>query len=301
MSVCLRRSGALFLHIPKTGGSWVEYALGQIGIETDLAQTIAGVTFRHSLLSMITRNYPFVFTFVRHPLSWYESWWKFQAGIWKIFEPGVWHPQRVLEPCRSDDFNEFVRLVIENEPGYVSRMYEWFIGPPGHQFVQFVGRQENLVEDLIEVLSCLGYPIDPQAIRRLARANESEKRFGEPVWDPGLRREVLGLETSAIRRFYADRPEPCSRTLPEVPDPLEKAATEPERGPQVEGILPSETLDPAEPPLRNVVVHSGHIEAVEGPSGECRHEPHRPHADIAPAGRSGAGIARRIGLTLLGW
>ena len=227
MSVSLRHSGALFLHIPKTGGSWVEHTLGQIGIEIDPAETIPGVTYRHSLLPMIRREHPLAFTFVRHPLSWYESWWKFQAGIWTVFEPGVWHPQRVLERCQSDDFNEFIRLAIEHEPSYVSRMYEWFIGPPGHDFVQFVGRQENLAEDLIAVLMTLGYEVDAPAIRRIARANESQKRYGEPVWDPDLRRKVLELEASAIRRFYADPPKPRPRAIPDGLGLVESAAPPP--------------------------------------------------------------------------
>ncbi len=225
MSVCLRQSGALFLHIPKTGGSWVEFALGQAGLEIEQAQTMEGVSWRHSLVSMNVREYPFVFSFVRHPLSWYESWWKFQAGIWKVYEPGCWHPQRILERCESDDFCEFIRLVIRHEPGYVSRMYEWYIGPPGHDHLQFVGRQENLVEDLIEVLTMLGCEFDAEAIRHAPRANESEKRFGEPVWDPALRAAILELEAPAIRRFYADRPEPRGRIMSPQVGLLEKMAS----------------------------------------------------------------------------
>ena len=110
-------SGALFLHIPKTGGTWVEHTLGQIGIEIDQAETIEGVTYRHAPLPMIRKEFRFTFTFVRHPLSWYESWWKFQAGLWRVFEPEVWHPQSVLERCESDDFKEFIRLWSRPEPG----------------------------------------------------------------------------------------------------------------------------------------------------------------------------------------
>ncbi len=112
MSARLLPSNALFLHIPKTGGSWVEQALREIGVQIEQPATIPGVTFRHSLLSMFQERYPYVFTFVRHPLGWYESWWKYQSGAWIVWEPGVWHPQRSLEKCRSGDFSDLIRFCI---------------------------------------------------------------------------------------------------------------------------------------------------------------------------------------------
>ena len=202
MSVSLTPSNALFLHIPKTGGTWVEFALPHIGIPTEQAAIIEGVTYRHSLLPMLRDSHPFVFTFVRHPLSWYESWWKFQAGRWIAHEPGVWHPQRCLEKCRSDDFSEFIRLCIEHEPGYVSRMYEWYIGPVGYEYVEFIGRYENLVEDLADVLTAIGYTVDREALHQFGPVNVSPKACGEPVWNPALRRRILELEAPAIRRFF---------------------------------------------------------------------------------------------------
>jgi len=204
MSVQLVGSNALFLHIPKTGGSWVEEALIRSGVQTEAPPTIQGVTYRHCLLPMFEKRYPFEFTFVRHPLSWYESWWKFLAGTWTICEPGVWHPQRTLERCSTDSFSEFIRLCIEHEPGYVSRMYEWYIGPVGFEFVNYVGRFESLADDLVHVLRLLGETFSLDLVRGLDPLNVSRKLCGEPVWDPDLKRQMLAVEAPAIRRFYPE-------------------------------------------------------------------------------------------------
>jgi len=182
----------------------------------------------------------------------------------------------------------------------VSRMYEWFIGPPGHDHVQFVGRQENLIEDLIDVLTILGYEIDVRAIHGIARANESQKRRGEPVWDPDLRRKVMELEAPAIRRFYTDGPEPRSRAVARALSPAEKAASPtPFRSPR-DGSISSRTPLPTEQELRIAVSHPGASGPVEESTREDRLKPHRHVAADDRMGWRRADIVRRIGQCLRG-
>jgi hypothetical protein len=205
MSVHLIEADALFHHIPKVGGVWIEEALPASGVRTEYAKAISTVTWRHPLLVHLTRSFRFVFTFVRHPLGWYESWWKSQASLWIKYEPGVWHPQRELECCESDDFSEFVRRCIEREPAYVTRMYEWYIGPPGFETVDFIGRYENLIDDLVQVLKMLSCEFDESVLRQHPPANISLGAAGEPIWDPELRERILALEAPTLRRFYGDQ------------------------------------------------------------------------------------------------
>ena len=204
MSLRLIKSKSLFLHIPKTGGTWVEETLKASGVKAEYAKAVDGVTWRHSLVSQYTENYDFIFAFVRHPLSWYESWWKMQTSLnWTEWEPEVWHPQRVLGKCASNNFSEFIELCIEREPAYLSRMYEWYLGPPGYEFVNFVARYEHLADDLVRILRFLSEEFEEERLRSFPQANVSLSPYGEPVWDEELKTRLLGLEAPAIRRFYA--------------------------------------------------------------------------------------------------
>jgi Sulfotransferase family len=206
MSLHLTQSNSLFLHIPKTGGTWIEEALKAAGVAATYSQSFnQDVTWRHHLLGQQTGKYDFIFAFVRHPISWYESWWKFQTALrWVEFEPGVWHPQRTLEQCASDNFTEFIQLCLEREPAYVSRMYEWYIGPPGYEFTNFVGRCEHLADDLVRVLRQVGEKFDEDILRSVVPANVSPVLYGKPVWHEALKGRMTLLEKPAIRRFYQD-------------------------------------------------------------------------------------------------
>ncbi len=241
------RSGAVFLHVPKTGGSWVTRVLEEQGLvvrrfehihagawqvarflqparalRNDMRAHVAAsmpISWRRRLRRALRLRgrggsvvaapspedvprppgKPFAFCFVRHPLNWYESYWKYQVKTgWIEYgtpgDPFDWHPWAVLRGIRSDDFNTFVHELVEREPGYVSRMYGWYVDG----FVDFVGRQERLAEDLVEALRLAGEAFDDEAIRRAPRVNVSSAPL---QWDPALRREVLRLEYAAIRRF----------------------------------------------------------------------------------------------------
>jgi hypothetical protein len=79
-----------------------------------------------------------------------------------------------------------------------------------------VGRYEDLVDDLIHVLTVLDQTFEVDILHKLDPVNVSRKSCGEPVWDPELKLQMLALEAPAIRRFYPERIDP-SRTLREYP------------------------------------------------------------------------------------
>jgi hypothetical protein len=62
-------------------------------------------------------------------------------------------------------------------------------------------------------------------MRRQPPVNVSERKCGEPVWDPRLKRRLLELEEPAIRRFYGSQPDSvsCVRRDRTLADPFKSA------------------------------------------------------------------------------
>ena len=243
----LLKNGAVFLHIPKTGGSWVTKVLQNHGLiykyfehihapagpvlrslqplslladqirvqispyipiswkqktlKTLHIETRGGT--RHKKTNVIKRRKkPFLFCFVRHPLRWYESFWKYQIKMgWPKYgdpkDPFHWHPCSLLNEIEDHDFNRFMEKVIYKQPGFVTRMYGWYIDG----YTDFVGKQENLRDDLIKALKMTGISLDREQVIQ-SRVNESPKY--DIKWSRDIMLEVTRLEYPAIKRFGYD-------------------------------------------------------------------------------------------------
>ena len=216
MSRYLPDSRSLFLHIPKTGGKSVENLLSQCGIASKYATIRQNYWGPSRWRVSRTHCYPWmyrndetqpierIFAFVRHPIAWYESRWRY---MWD--SPG--HRKRGRVPCWEvaalfdEDFNVWMERVLVHQPAYVTRLYERYLGPIGGEVVHYVGRTENLIADAVTILRLIGYtvPLDIAAERR----NASTKR--EIVWSMELKSKILAVERATMDRFY-----PFSETWP---------------------------------------------------------------------------------------
>ena len=178
-----------FIHVPKTGGTWAVEAMRRVGIEV----TVLGEgRDRHVPYGDVTGA--FRFGFVREPATWYRSNWvhKKRRGDY----PEVMYPADEILRA-SKDFAGYVEVVTAEVPGYLSQQYEWFLGPPGA--IEYIGRQENLVEDLITALELAGVDFDPAALRAVPPVNEGTE--DKPEITPELRELIAASEQRAIKRF----------------------------------------------------------------------------------------------------
>src|SRR3954452_19767180 len=104
MALYLPDYNALFVHCPKTGGSFVVKTL-----KNTLKLNVRHVGYKHSHKDLVGtlrfRKHPYTFTLVRHPVSWYGSYWQMTVSrprngqLWYYWGPGtLWHPHWEIGP-----------------------------------------------------------------------------------------------------------------------------------------------------------------------------------------------------------
>lgn len=205
---------AVFVHIPKTGGHFVERSVKLLTGKSNGPSGEKGCEQRHLLPIQMTARHEFRFSFVRHPLAWYASWYKYQMAMkrrrnlrrWKRWGDNCWHPMQGLDDCwpRDGEFETFIKLAAKRAPSFLTRLTEWYLGPPGWQTVDFVGQAETLLEDMLTVFDRLGMQADRERLRAIGRPNASDWR--EPVWTPFLEEIILGGEREYLGRYYKHDP-----------------------------------------------------------------------------------------------
>jgi hypothetical protein len=136
----------------------------------------------------------FRFAFVRHPVEFYRSYWRFKMGA-------GWDPANPLDmDCAATDFPAFVRNVLRLYPGMCGRLYQDYVGPPGGE-IEFIGRHERLADDLILALRLIGERVDEAAIRACPPRNVSDRARFPAEYSRDLEEAVRRAEAPALERF----------------------------------------------------------------------------------------------------
>ncbi len=204
---------AVFLHIPRTGGTWIRDALGVLGVHAGpYSLTEQNLPKNHCYLGHYFRapyskkDTNFIIAIVRHPIAYYESVWKWitysrgrMRGRWS------WHPYMTASRLYSTDFNVWVEIMLREEPAWYTRMVELFVGPAGGEFCDYIGRTETLENDFHAILLHLGYHKEVedgwQSVKSMGRRNNYNHSI---VWNPDLKEKILISERLVIDRFYSE-------------------------------------------------------------------------------------------------
>lgn len=209
------KNGAVFLHVPKTGGTWVASVLKDLGlikkrISVKHATFLCGKRELYKFaVGEISKDKkiqppPFSFCFVRNPIDWYESWHRYVTDpirkgrtFGSDIDIRYWHPTAILNNLVDEDFNTFVENVNKKRPGYVTELYGWFTL---HK-VNFIGKQENLVNDFIKLLKIMNINFDEEFVRQYPRQNQSVPPQNGLIWDRETLIKTAIYEYSAFVRY----------------------------------------------------------------------------------------------------
>jgi len=186
---------SLMIHIPKTGGSWCFCAMKAAGInitEPFLKNAKTVVESRHcgihSVLKLVQDK--LTFSFIRHPFTWVRSQWCYSCDreaykTWKSTDK-FW-----VARCWSADFKTFIHNVLEQYStaptigmlgriGFHKRPAKGW--QPDEHTVKFIGRTENLREDLCKALTMAGEEFDQKVIYEMpaVRASKTQPNHSIP-------------------------------------------------------------------------------------------------------------------------
>lgn len=207
MAVLLNHS--IFLHVPKTGGTWVRYALDRSGIALgeSLQLDTSGkhrtrVWSVHSPLKALPKALvrdKYIFAFVRHPLSWFQSMWAFrmQTGWQNLGCSNEYM-------CKSNNFNEYVRKSLLYMPRRCTRIFTDILTTDTDVRVHYVGKYESLLPDLFHALDSAGETYNPFVISTLEKRNAAASLSmwqQQCVYEEDVLNALLKDECDIIGRF----------------------------------------------------------------------------------------------------
>lgn len=202
----LSLSNVNFIHIPKTGGSWVIKALKNYAQDaiTELDNK------PHPRCTDFKNDKPF-FAFIRNPWDWYVSSYYYNKNLYEKRIGGFvgseenWHPeQKIMEQAVKGSFSEYLRIANEKEdekPRTLSGCLKIFCDKPNVKFFKY----ETLSDSLIEALDFFNEDIDifwKEKIKTFRKINVTTNRpkYTE-VYSLEDRRYVEKIDQDIIREW----------------------------------------------------------------------------------------------------
>ena len=177
-----------FLHIPKTGGTWIFGSLWKMDLVDKSFSHITAPELR------LLTDKP-IFTFVRNPLTWYQS-------RWAAHKPRTKSRNSLVDfktKGEKNNFNVWLRRVTSQSPNHVTRMYKNYLGGGFNKgVVKFIGKTESLEKDFRRFLFKLGEKYNPEMVLPAAvnRGIVLDRRYTEKML---LR--VIDLEIETLEYF----------------------------------------------------------------------------------------------------
>jgi len=143
------------------------------------------------------------FCVVRNPISWYESWYKYQCHRdWRQWgmagNLSRWHVMAGLNMNKPLNFNDFMERVNQQIPGFVTQLFSRYV--LGAQ--SYVLKIETIRVNLVQMCRESGLVLDDQEVLRSPKLGVSPET--EVWWDPFVKRVTVESELAAFRAYGYD-------------------------------------------------------------------------------------------------
>ena len=162
MSNCLL-SHCNFVHIPKCGGTTLNTALWRLGAITDKSQEIRTPHYGHLFASQMPENGKPFFSFVRHPVTWWMSFYHWNMN------PA--HSRFSSAELATTSFDEWLKDYGQFWLGHYTTLVRRYLGKdlnfPTNNKVELIGRTEHMFSDLRNLLNVIGQPYKANVMKDL--------------------------------------------------------------------------------------------------------------------------------------
>jgi hypothetical protein len=181
----------VFVHVPKSGGTSVKYALGHLQSERHAgllrANKHIGAGELPQLLPDVALDDWYTFAFVRNPFDQLRSYWTY-----KTEHP--FHPDYAATVA-AGSFEGWVQMFADDP----RRLQCSYTHDRGRQLVDFVGRYERLADDFAVVADRIGIgPVDLPCVNRSTNSGRID------AYPRGLRRLVVERWRADFEAFGYD-------------------------------------------------------------------------------------------------
>ena len=181
MPTCYLPNNAIFIHVPKTGGSTVFNILRLLNMKGDYCVPKEP----HPTLDKLDPR-AFKFAFVRHPWRWIISMWRYLT---------------LKKRARGLNFGDYLDYYYQEGKPMITPLVYSMIGPPGAR-IHYVGRQENLINDLQTALRLAGIPYEQREFDKLAGIRSNVSARTPLTYRMDQEKMVMELEKPLIDEFY---------------------------------------------------------------------------------------------------
>lgn len=176
---------SIFIHIPKTGGSWVRHAIKRCGIPVQERgpEHVGRNQITHAAIKQVHKKYRknrLAFAFIRHPVSWLKSKWAYAIARGKLKV----ERRTGVDRCLHRDLNVFLERLLDTNAALPTHSMLHRIGWNNSNGTWkntiknkvLVGRNETLSQDLARFLKKAGESFDQQILMSTKRVRVVGKK-----------------------------------------------------------------------------------------------------------------------------